>query len=105
MRIAFSLASAPPFVKKKCSMSPGAIAASFTPSRARASVAMNGFAYASVAACSWIARMTAGCPCPMLLHINWLLKSRYRLPSGVQKYTPSARATGIGSIVDCADHS
>src|SRR3954465_3097177 len=33
--IAFSLASAPPLVKKKTSMSPGAIWASFSPSRAR----------------------------------------------------------------------
>src|SRR5579864_1167059 len=41
----------------------------------------------------------------MFTHINWLLKSRYRLPSGVQKYTPRARATGIGSTVPCADHS
>jgi hypothetical protein len=42
MRMAFSLASAPPFVKKNTSMSPGVISASFSPSRARASVAMNG---------------------------------------------------------------
>jgi hypothetical protein len=44
MRKAFSTASAPPFVKKKASMSPGQISASFAPSRARGSVAMNGFA-------------------------------------------------------------
>jgi hypothetical protein len=43
-RIAFSTASAPPFVKKKVSMSPGVISASFAPSRARASVAMKGLA-------------------------------------------------------------
>ena len=42
--IAFSLASAPPLVKKKQSMSPGVMAASFAPSRARGSVAMNGLA-------------------------------------------------------------
>src|SRR5262245_14633522 len=41
----------------------------------------------------------------MLTHINWLLKSRYRLPSGVQKYTPLARATGIGSTAPWTDHS
>jgi len=41
---AFSFASDPPFVKKKTSMSPGAISASLRPSSARASVAMNGFA-------------------------------------------------------------
>ncbi len=31
----------------------------------------------------------------MFTHINWLLKSRKRFPSGVQKHTPFARATGI----------
>jgi len=35
MRMAFSLASAPPLVKKNVSMSPGVIAASFAPSLAR----------------------------------------------------------------------
>src|SRR5436190_18574454 len=41
----------------------------------------------------------------MLTHINWLLKSRNRLPSGVQNQHPFAPATGIGSTLDCADHS
>src|SRR4051812_44442621 len=41
----------------------------------------------------------------MFTHINWLLKSMNRFPSGVQKYTPLARATAIGSTFDCADHS
>ena len=103
--MAFSLASAPPLVKKNVSMSPGVTSASFAPRRARGSVAMNGLAYASDAAWSWMARITFGWPCPMLVHISWLLKSRNRLPSGVQKYTPSARAIGIGSTADCADHS
>ena len=76
MRIAFSLASAPPFVKKKTSMSPGASSASFAPSRARGSVARNGLAYASTAACSWIAFTTFGCEWPTFEHISWLLKSR-----------------------------
>ena len=44
MRIAFSFASAPPLVKKKASMSPGVISASFHARRARTSVAMNGLA-------------------------------------------------------------
>src|ERR687896_181506 len=52
-----------------------------------------------------MASMTFGWPCPTFVHISWLLKSRYRLPSGVQKYTPLAPATGIGSTFDCADHS
>src|SRR5260370_1390822 len=38
MRIAFSFASAPPLVKKKASMSPGVISASFTEVRARLAV-------------------------------------------------------------------
>jgi hypothetical protein len=37
---AFSLASAPAFVKKKTSMSPGVISASLAPSRARGSLVM-----------------------------------------------------------------
>ena len=44
--MAFSLASAPPLVKKNVSMSPGVISASLAPRRARGSVAMKGFAYA-----------------------------------------------------------
>ncbi len=103
--IAFSLASAPPFVKKNASMSPGVISASLAPRRARGSVAMNGLAYASVAACSWIAAMTRGWPWPMFVHISWLLKSRKRLPSGVQNHEPFAPATGMGSALPCAVHS
>jgi hypothetical protein len=38
------VASAPPLVKKKVSMSPGVMAASRAPSRARTSVAMKGLA-------------------------------------------------------------
>src|SRR5262245_50097270 len=37
--------------------------------------------------------------------MSWLLKSRKRLPSGVQNQTPFAPATGMGSTFDCADHS
>ena len=74
--IAFSFASAPPFVKKNVSMSPGVSSASFAPSRARGSVAMNGLAYASVAACSAMALTTRSSPWPMFVHISWLLKSR-----------------------------
>src|SRR5215218_4710915 len=41
----------------------------------------------------------------MFTLINWLLKSMNRVPSGVQKYTPSARATAIGATLFCAVHS
>src|SRR3954471_19142386 len=52
-----------------------------------------------------MALTTLGSEWPMLTHISWLLKSRKRLPSGVQKYTPLARATGIGSTAACAAYS
>src|SRR3954453_17659873 len=52
-----------------------------------------------------MARITRSSPCPMFTHINWLLKSRYRFPSGVQNQQPFAPAIGIGSIAACADHS
>src|SRR5688572_33404194 len=66
---------------------------------------MNGFAYARLAACSWIARITRSWPWPMFTHISWLLESRYRFPSGVQNQHPFAPATGSGSAFDCAHHS
>jgi hypothetical protein len=43
---------------------------------------MPGYAYASFAACSWIAAITFGCPCPMFTLMSWLLKSIHRWPSG-----------------------
>src|SRR4029450_11766630 len=52
-----------------------------------------------------MARTTRGSPWPILMHINWLLKSRKRLPSGVQKYTPCARAMGMGSTGFWGAHS
>jgi hypothetical protein len=52
-----------------------------------------------------MALMTRGSPWPMFTHINWLLKSRYLVPSGVQKWTPLAPATGMGSTPAWADHS
>ena len=81
--IAFSMASAPPSVKKTLSMSPGRISASFAPSRARTSVAKAGWTYCSFVACSVIAAMTRRSPWPMLTDISWLLKSMIRWPSGV----------------------
>src|SRR5688500_5176483 len=48
---------------------------------------------------------TFGWECPMFVHMSWLLKSRYRLPSVVQKWTPFARATGMGSTLVWIDHS
>ena len=73
-----------PFVKKKVSMSPGVISASFAPSRARGSVAER-IGVGQVSACSWMAATTFSWPWPIFVHISWLLKSRKRFPSGVQK--------------------
>ena len=58
-----------------------------------------------MAAWSWMAFTTLGCECPMFEHMSWLLKSMKRLPSGVQKWMPCARATGMGSTLVCTDHS
>src|SRR6185503_13436548 len=52
-----------------------------------------------------MALMTRSAPWPMFTHINWLLKSMKRLPSGVQEEMPLERATGIGSTAAWADHS
>jgi hypothetical protein len=83
--IAFSMASAPPSVRKTLSRSPGRISASFAPRRARGSVANAGWTYWSFVACSVIASMTRRSPWPMLTDISWLLKSRIRRPSGVYR--------------------
>ena len=74
--IAFSLASAPPLVKKKTSMSPGARLGQLRPSFARASVAMNGLRTAAPPPAPAIARVTRSSPWPIFTHINWELKSR-----------------------------
>ena len=60
--IAFSFASAPPFVKNENDRSPGVTSASSFPSRERDSVAIGGPIVASVSACSLIAATTFGWP-------------------------------------------
>src|SRR6185295_14814481 len=71
--------------EKKCIDVAGRDLGKLHTNRARTSVAINGFAYGSTAACSWMARTTRSSPWPMLTHISWLLKSMKRFPSGVQK--------------------
>ncbi len=83
--MAFSIASAPPRVKKTLSRSPGMISASLAPSRARISVANAGWTYCSLVAWAVMASMTRRSPWPMLTDISWLLKSRIRRPSGVYR--------------------
>ncbi len=79
--------------------------ASFTPSLARTSVAMNGLMYGRTRTCSAIASATLGSACPMFTPISWLLKSRYRLPSTVKNSQPRADATAMGRVDPCCCQS
>ena len=76
MRMAFSVASAPPFVKNTMSRSPGASSAIRRAASLRASLAMNGAIVQSLSACSLIAATSFGCWWPMLTLTSWLAKSR-----------------------------
>jgi hypothetical protein len=80
-RIAFSFASAPPFVKKESERSPGVTSASRRPRVERDSVAIGGPIVARRSACSLIAATTFGWPCPMETFTSCEAKSRYRFPS------------------------
>jgi hypothetical protein len=73
---AFSFASAPPFVKKDISRSPGVTSASRRASVERASVAMGGPIVQSFSACSLIAATIFGCWCPMETLTSCEAKSR-----------------------------
>jgi len=81
IRIAFSFASAPPFVKNTFSRPSGASAAIRAAASPRTSMACCGAIVASLAACSAIAAVTRGCWCPRLVFTSWEEKSRYRWPS------------------------
>jgi hypothetical protein len=59
--IAFSFASAPPFVKNESCRSPGVISASMRARVERGSVAIGGPIVQSFSACSLIAATTFGC--------------------------------------------
>ena len=74
--IAFSFASAPPFVKNDMERSPGVTSASSRPSRERDSFAIGGPIVQSWSACSLIAAMIFGCWCPMLTLTSCEAKSR-----------------------------
>ncbi len=81
IRMAFSLASAPPLVKNTFSIPAGASAASRVAASPRDSLACCGASVVSFAAWAAMAAMTRGCWWPMLAFTSWLEKSRYRLPS------------------------
>ena len=81
MRMAFSLASAPPLVKKILSMPSGASSAMRAAASPRAAFACWGATVASLPACSAMAATMAGCWWPALVLTSWLEKSRKRAPS------------------------
>ena len=76
IRTAFSIASAPPLVKNTLFRPAGARSVIRRAASPRVRLAVDGAMVASVAACSWMARTTAGCWWPMLTLTSWLEKSR-----------------------------
>ncbi len=74
--MAFSLASAPPLVKKTFENPSGVRSRMSSAACARVSFACAGATVVSCAACSWIAATTRGCWCPMLTLTSMLEKSR-----------------------------
>ncbi|MNP70920.1 hypothetical protein D3C76_1672240 [compost metagenome] len=76
MRIAFSLASAPPLVKKTFLKPAGACSMMRLAASPRIKLAVAGAMVANDAACSWMVAITAGCWWPRLVLISWLEKSR-----------------------------
>ena len=74
--IAFSFASAPPFVKNDIVRSPGVTSASSRPSRERDSLAIGGPIVQSRSACSLIAAITFGCWWPIETLTSCEAKSR-----------------------------
>lgn len=76
MRIAFSFASAPPFVKNTFSNPSGAMSTISCAASARTALACAGATVVNTSACAWIAATTFGCWCPMFTLTSWLEKSR-----------------------------
>ncbi len=74
--IAFSFASAPPFVKNVIEMSPGVTSEIRRASVERGSVAIGGPIVQSLSACSLIAAISFGCWCPIETLTSCDAKSR-----------------------------
>ena len=74
--IAFSFASAPPFVKNDIVRSPGVTSAISRASSERFSCAIGGPIVVSLSACSLIAATTFGCWCPIETLTSCEAKSR-----------------------------
>ena len=104
MRIACSFASAPPFVKNTCSMPSGASSAMRRAASERASFTCCGAIVQMSAACSWIARTTAGCWWPMFVLTSCEERSSISLPSPSHTREPSAFTTVMGENGPCACH-
>ena len=75
IRIACSLASAPPLVKNTLSRSPGVWLAISRAASERAALACCGATVHRYAACSWIADTIRGCWWPRLVKTSWEVKS------------------------------
>src|SRR5690554_5732776 len=78
--MAFSLASAPPLVKKTLLKPSGARSVMRLAASPRCRLTVDGAMVVSRSACSLIAATTAGCWWPMFTFTNWLEKSRYWRP-------------------------
>ena len=76
MRMAFSVASAPPLVKNTMSRSPGASSAMSRAASLVASLAWIGATVHSLSAWALMAATSLGCWWPMLTLTSWLEKSR-----------------------------
>ena len=101
--IAFSTASAPAFVKKIFLKPAGAISRIFCAAKPRALFACAGAIVANSCTCSIMPAMTLGCWWPTLVLINWLLKSKYSLPSKSHKVQPLPVLNESGFNWFCTD--
>ncbi len=103
MRMAFSLASAPPLVKNTLWNPDGARETMRFAASPRARLTVDGAMVVSSSACSRIACTTAGCWCPMLTFTSWLEKSRYSRPEWSHTREPRPLAIVSVEACDCAD--
>src|SRR5829696_809378 len=103
IRIACSMASAPPLVKNTLSRSPGVWLAISRAASDLAALACCGATVQRYAACSWMAETIRGCWWPMLVKTSWEVKSSSRWPSWSQTWEPSALVITIGFSDPWAD--
>src|SRR5690554_3880080 len=87
--MAFSLASAPPLVKKTLLKPAGARSVMRLAASPRCRLTVDGAIVVSRSACSLMAETTAGCWWPMFTFTSWLEKSRYWRPEWSHTRQPS----------------